>query len=720
MPPISSSHPSPIPQPFLHELVTCVHAPTVVLSDPDGQIRSGGVHGAFRHDRRVVSELVVDVDGLEPVAVGSRLAGADTARFVAVVRHLGDPGADPTVRLERSRTTRGDGFDEELVLVNSSRQDIEARVRLRVAVDLSAMDTVKHGETTDPVPPAQLAGETVTWADARTRVRLRAEHGAAVDVGDGTVELSWPVTVPSRGRWSAGLSVTATSLRADPASAFAAATTADHGTAPVTLTGPAELDQLLRQGLADLSALTLADPLQPGDVFAAAGSPWFLTLFGRDSLWAARFALPLGTELARGTLRALARRQGTRHHPDTGEAPGKIPHEVRYLPQRATGGHPVYFGTVDATALWVCLLHDAWRWGLPAADVADLLDPLQAALRWLVEDADSDGDGFLEYLDHAGGGLANQGWKDSGDSIQFPDGTIAAPPIALCEAQAYAHHAAICGADLLEAFDRPGADRIRDWAAALRTRFRDSFWVEDARGRFPAIALEGAKRPVDVATSNLGHLLGTGLLTPAEVAAVAARLSEPDLDCGHGLRTLSADAAGFNPLGYHVGTVWPHDTAIAVHGLVREGHAVTAESLAAGLLRAAPRFEYRLPELYAGTGARAGEAPLAYPAACRPQAWSAAAAVALLQACLGLEADVPSGLLTVRPGFRSWLPLRVTGLRLAGHPLSVSVDRNGEVQVETTAPVRVRLPVATPSEHVPRPRQVPAPAGDRGQGTFAD
>jgi glycogen debranching enzyme len=694
--------PSPIPQPFLHDLVTCVSAPTVVLSGQDGQVRSGSVQGAFRHDRRIVSRLIVDVDGHEPVAVGHGYTTGGGIRFVSVVRHLGDPTADPTVRLERTRHARADGFEERLELVNASRQAVTARVRLRVAVDLAAMDAVKHGETTAALSPRQPDGDSVTWGDPHTVVTLRAGGDPELATGgeDPEATVTWQVDLPARAHWTADVTVTA--LDRDPAAVGVFAAAKDAPVPEISVTGPVGLAPLVAQSMADLCALRLTDPHHPDDVFAAAGSPWFLTLFGRDSLWTARFALPLGTGLARGTLRTLARRQGTRHDPVTGEAPGKIPHEVRTSPQRASGGHLVYFGTVDATALWVCLLHDAWRWGMPESDVADLLEPLRAALRWLVEDADADGDGFLEYLNRADTGLANQGWKDSGDAIQFSDGTIASPPIALCEAQAYAYQAATGGADLLEAFGQPGADQLREWAAQLRERFRGAFWVEDARGRFPAIALEGAKRPVDVATSNVGHLLGTGLLTTAEAAAIAARLAEPDLNCGYGLRTLTADAAGFNPLGYHVGTVWPHDTAIAVGGLVREGLPQAAEELASGVLRAAPTFGYRLPELYAGMDASGGQPPMAYPAACRPQAWSAAAVVALLQAALGLRADVPRGVLTVQPCFPSWFPLRVTGLRLAGHPLSVSVDADGTTRVETTAPVEVH--VTRPAADVPRPR----------------
>jgi glycogen debranching enzyme len=226
----------------------------------------------------------------------------------------------------------------------------------------------------------------------------------------------------------------------------------------------------------------------------------------------------------------------------------------------------VYYGSVDATSLWITLLHDAWRWGLPPDEVEALMPALHAALGWLRDHALGP-DGFIRYADTTGHGLVNQGWKDSDDAVQFSDGTLAAPPIALCEVQAYAHAAACQAAALLDAFERPGGQFWRAWAAELRSRFRVAFWVEDFSGRYPAMALDRHGRPADTVTSNLGHLLGTGLLDPEETAAVVRRLAGLDLDSGFGLRTMSAREAGYNPLSYHCGSVWPHDTAIAIAGL---------------------------------------------------------------------------------------------------------------------------------------------------------
>ncbi|HEY3436057.1 MAG TPA: amylo-alpha-1,6-glucosidase, partial [Actinotalea sp.] len=416
----------------------------------------------------------------------------------------------------------------------------------------------------------------------------------------------------------------------------------------------------------------------------AAGAPWFFTLFGRDSLWAARMLLPLGTDLAGGTLRTLARRQGTVVDADRAEQPGKILHELRSAAvSLGDEGElpPLYYGTVDATPLWVCLLHDAWRWGMPAAEVEELLPAMERALDWMVDHGDADGDGFLEYLDLTGRGLANQGWKDSGDSVQWRDGRLAEGPIALCEVQGYAHEAARGGADLLEAFGRPGAERWRAWAAVLAGRFRERFWVQDDDGRYPAIALDAAKHPVDSLTSNIGHLLGTGLLSADEETLVALRLGSSALDSGYGLRTMGTGSAGYWPMSYHGGSVWTHDTAIAVTGLVRSGHPEVAIPLLEGLLSAASDFAYRMPELHSGDARGTVPAAVPYPAACRPQAWSAASAVSLLTAVLGLRADVPGGRVTLAPMSPSPVgSLSVRGLRVAGEPLDVDIDAVGGVR----------------------------------------
>ena len=297
--------------------------------------------------------------------------------------------------------------------------------------------------------------------------------------------------------------------------------------------GDPRLQRWLDSALADLDALRLSLPDRPEEEFFGAGAPWFLTLFGRDSLWAARLALPVDRRIAASTLRVLARFQGERTDAESAQQPGKILHELRGEPLEMPGEGivlpPVYYGTVDATALWVCLLADAWRSGMPQDEVRELLPALRRALDWLLHQGDSDGDGFVDYIDESGHGLANQGWKDSGDSIQWRSGELAVGPIALCEVQGYAYEAALAGAGLLDHFGEQGGDELREWAARLKARFAASYWVETPEGRYPAIALDAHKRPVDTLTSNIGHLLGTGILEPPEEAAVAALLTGPTM-----------------------------------------------------------------------------------------------------------------------------------------------------------------------------------------------
>ena len=309
--------------------------------------------------------------------------------------------------------------------------------------------------------------------------------------------------------------------------------------------GDDRLARWLSQATADLDALRLVTAREPDLQFLAAGAPWFFTLFGRDSLWSARLMLPLGTQLASDTLRVLAGLQGTVDVPSTAEEPGKIMHELRradlVMPGEGIHLPPLYYGTVDATALWICLLHDAWTWGLPDEDVRSLVPHLERALEWMRDFGDSDGDGLLEYTDKSGRGPLNQGWKDSGDSVQWRDGTLATGPIALVEVQAYAYEAAMHGADLLDAFGGSGAP-WRAWGARLRERFHESFWIEDADGAYLAIALDASKRPVDTVTSNLGHVLGTGILDERQAGLIAQRLVGPALNSGYGLRTMSTDS----------------------------------------------------------------------------------------------------------------------------------------------------------------------------------
>ncbi|ACZ20596.1 glycogen debranching enzyme [Sanguibacter keddieii DSM 10542] len=627
-------------QPLLHDLLPALCAPTQAWSAADGQVRSHGGQGFYHSDLRVLSLATVLVGGEEPETVAAGPDGPGEVLVTALLRAVDGPGADPTARLDRRRTVTAGTVTETLTLGCAMAEPVEATVRLELGSDLATMEQVKSGSPTR-LRPVRVDGDELVWSDGPVTARVAAP-GGLVDTTDPTrPTVTWTVRLLAGSPVTLTWTVTAVDDEAVVAGAPDRAELWSRPTAGATADD--RLTRWVDQALDDLEGLQMVSARTPDDVFLAAGAPWFFTLFGRDSLIAARMMLPLGTRLAAGTLRTLAAYQGTRVDRATAEQPGKILHELRREELAIEGEGvvlpPVYYGTVDATLLWVCLLHDAWRAGLPDEEVEALLPHLEAALGWLREHADADGDGFLEYADETGHGLANQGWKDSGDSIQFADGTLAVGPIALAEVQGYAYEAAVSGAALLDAFGREGGDSWRTWAAEMAERFRATFWLEDAHGRYPGIALDGQKRVVDTLTSNVGHLLGTGILTPEEAATVAARLVDPTMSSGFGLRTMATTSGGYWPLSYHGGSVWTHDTAVVVAGLVREGLADEAAVLSEGLLRAAADFGYRVPELHSGDAADDVPVAVPYPAACRPQAWSAASAVVVLAAsgALGLE-----------------------------------------------------------------------------------
>ncbi len=622
-------------QPFLHDLAVLVAAPSQVLCTASGSIGGTdgplGAQGVWHADRRVLSGLQLTVNGEPPEHIAtlpatSDVDGADGLVFSFLVRHAGGGrAADPStpVRLDVERRLRPGRLTESTTITSWLAEPVTIRLGIALARDLAPIAVVMAGGRPPTPPPV---ADPLVWESTEITARLTAP-GAEVTAGGEGPQLAWTVTLPARGRivveWT--LEVT------DVGSVVMHATTAplDEGRIATLLSGaPGDhrLRSWLERSLRDLNGLRMATRDSPQNTFFAAGSPWYLTLFGRDSLWTARMLLPVDTAYAMGTLRTLARLAGTTVDVDSAQAPGKIMHELRRsavdlgdlrLPPR-------YYGTIDATPLWVCLLHDAWRAGIGTDQVAELLPALEGALRWILDYGDADGDGFLEYIDASGHGLTNQGWKDSADAVRFADGRIADGPVALCEVQAYAYQAAVAGADLLDAFDRPGGEDYQGWATDLASRFRASFWCGVGPDRFPALALDGAKQRVDSLTSNIGHLLGTGLLDAEEELLVAQRLAGPELDSGLGLRTMSTADGGYSPLSYHCGSVWPHDTAIAILGLHRAGLDGYADGLVEGLLRASVAFDQRLPELWSGEGR-----PVPYPAACRPQAWSAATAVAV-------------------------------------------------------------------------------------------
>jgi glycogen debranching enzyme len=441
------------------------------------------------------------------------------------------------------------------------------------------------------------------------------------------------------------------------------------------------LRAVVDQALADIFMLTAAP--EPGTVHAVdrvvyAGIPWFATIFGRDALITARETLLVAPGLARGVLRVLAALQGTRDDPTRDEEPGKIVHEIRFGEMAATGEIPFgrYYGSVDATPLF-CVVLGAYVRATGDLELARELWPAAtAALRWMADYGDRDGDGYLEYARRSPHGLLNQGWKDSGDSVFHRDGRLAEAPIALVEVQGYRYAALVAMAEVADALGVEGGARWRQEAAALRERINADFWLEGDDTY--ALALDRDKRRCEVVTSNAGQLLFCGVPDAPRAARLTARLLRADLFSGWGVRTLASGQPRYNPMSYHNGSVWPHDNALIAAGLRRYDHADGVAELLTGLVEAGLAFEdRRLPELFCGFRRQRAAAPVPYPVACRPQAWAAGSLFLLLEAALGLEADARAARVVFRkphlPAWLAWLEIR--NLRVGSARLDLQLNR---------------------------------------------
>jgi len=613
-------------QPWLHEYDITVNGPLTVVSDRSGDLGLPGT-GILFDDRRVVRTVRLLLDGVACVPVASSASGAVAEHWTAA-RHLGDAGPDPTVEVHRRRVLDGHSVTETITVQSRHGASLSTTVTMFVDGDGAEVGLIKSGRA--DASPLAAGPEHVGWSDERHATAIEAQPAPAevVAAPEGGLCLRWPVALEPAGT---SMLVVTWSFHRRQATGFdadAGAGAADWDPEQVAgRTADPRIAELVRVGLTDLRHLTLRDPLDPIDLVAAAGTPWYLTLFGRDALWTARFMVRHSRALVAGTLRCLARRQAISADADTAAEPGKILHELRRTSAASVRLPPLYYGAVDATPLWAVLLCEGWRAGMPEREVADLFPALDAALGWMDRTVGRSPGGLLCYDNQSHRGLSNQGWKDSGDAMRRADGSIAPPPIALLEAQAYAVEAAHAAAELGAAFGRD-ASGWRKWADDLADRVRERFWVGEGDDAYLAMALDGHGRPVDGVGSNMGHVLGTGLLTDAESARVVARLLRSDMLREYGIGTLSSENPAYNPIGYHTGSVWAHDTAIVAAGMARAGFADEAAVVAGRLLQLGVASGYRLPELCGGEAV--GRRPVPYPAACLPQAWAAAAAVVVL------------------------------------------------------------------------------------------
>jgi glycogen debranching enzyme len=438
-----------------------------------------------------------------------------------------------------------------------------------------------------------------------------------------------------------------------------------------------DLSQSVGRSVSDLASLRMRGADRGMGKLPAAGMPWFMAVFGRDTIITCLQTLLFGPELAVTALQALRQLQSHVDDPVLDAEPGKIVHEVR-TGKAARTWHGTYYGTVDATPLYLVLLSEVWRWTDDAALVHDFHDSALAALDWISQRGDLDGDGFVEYMKRSPRGLDNQCWKDSHDSQRFSDGRVADPPIASCEVQGYVYDAKRRIAELAREVwrNRELAQRLDREADELRDRFNERFWIEDRNGYY-ALALDGEKHTVDSLCSNIGHLLWSGIVPHERVDALADHLMGDALWSGWGVRTMSSADRGFNPLAYHNGTVWPHDNSLIAWGLARYGRWPEAHRIIRQMLSAAKHFEYQLPEVFAGMPRTETRFPIAYPTAARPQAWAAGTPVLLLQLLLGLLPDRRQN--TLETNAPTELPAWAGSLRLSGVR---AFDRLWEVRLD--------------------------------------
>jgi glycogen debranching enzyme len=673
-------------------VITILEGSTFCISDDSGDIAER-TSGFFAHDTRFLSRLALTVGGAAPLLLSSGRVEHFKAAF-----YLRNGTANGLLRdaisISRERFV-GSGLQERITLRNESPARLELDVALEAEADFADIISVKLHDFSlgdpalaQPLPPPA----PTTYDESRNQLSIvdpRGDLGTHLVLSrqgrlDGNA-MTFALSLDPHERWD--LTVDIHPWLNDELESYEELDeerdTAADAVAAWTLRVPRvrggweSVRRAFDRSIGDLAALRMRAGEDRRPLFAA-GMPWFMTVFGRDTAITSLQTLLLGPEIAIGALEALTELQAQVVDPSVDAEPGKIVHEVREG-RCAETWFPRYYGSIDSTPLYLVLLAETWRWTDDASFARRMREPALLALDWIDRYGDRDGDGFVEYSRMVDSGLANQSWKDSGDSQRFQDGSFAEPPIAAVEVQGYVYDAKRGLAELAREVwrDKALADRLEVEAAELRTRFDEAFWVEE-RGGFFALALDGQKRPVDARCSNMGHLLWSGIVQPERVSAVVDQLLSEDLWTGWGIRTMASDAAAFNPISYHNGTVWPHDTSLAAWGLARHGYTAETRRIGRALIEAAGHFDWSLPEVFAGYAREETPFPIAYPTAARPQAWAAGTPILLVRILLGIEPDRERQRLvsTVTDELPSWLDgLRIEGVRAYGRTWTIAVER---------------------------------------------
>ena len=675
--------------------MTILEGSTFCICDELGDLR-GGTGGLFAMDTRFLSTFTVTVNGEPPLLLSSGRVEYFSAAFYSRNPLAGGLGQD-ALSLVRHRFV-GEGLQDHLTVRNETGSTVAFTLELELGTDFADIISVKQHDFAlgDPVHAGPLPPPAAARFDLDARQIVLVEGGGRsgrtqvllsrsgqVDAG----RVRFPVELVPHGVWDVRVDVVPSlngdveprglvSLRFGTERARVRDSLAAwHLRLPRLETSWDGLHHAFNQSRDDLAALRLRGGEGPG-LLPAAGMPWFMTVFGRDTIVTSLQTLLFGPELAISGLEVLAELQAQVDDPLLDAEPGKILHELRQG-RAAEKWFARYYGSVDATPLYLVLLSEVWRWTGDDDLVRRLRGPALAALAWIDDYGDRDGDGFVEY-ERRSHGLENQSWKDSGDSQRFRDGRFARTPIAPAEVQGYVYDAKLRLAEVAGAVWGDGelAARLEREAAELAVRFDAAFWVPD-RGGYYALALDGDKQRVDSLCSNVGHLLWSGIVPEGRVDAIVDALMRADMWSGWGIRTMSKSDAAYSPLSYHNGTVWPHDTALAAWGLARQGRWPEVQRIVLALFDAASHFDWSLPEVFAGFDRADTPFPIAYPTAARPQAWAAGAPILLLRLLLGLEGDRERRTLVSRAPAElpEWAgDIRLSGVRAYGQAWDIALE----------------------------------------------
>jgi len=627
--------------------ISILDGSTFLVSSHNGDIdaRPDQAQGLFYKDMRHLSKWKLSMDG-KPLEVLS----SDVSEYYYsqhfCVPPTGTIYKNPTLSIVRRRLV-GDGFVEDLTVLNHGTEAQEIELRLEIGCDFADLFEVKDALEKKGEFYFRLRERRLVLGYKRDSFVRETLFSSSTPITEGTKDgVVFRMTVPPKSAWNTKLEVTPVTGETvhKPKFATKAGSVMRHDlkewleVAP-TLTCHPEAVRLYTRSLLDIAALRFRPDNMPERSLPAAGLPWFMALFGRDSLITSYQMLPFDQELAATTLRALADSQGTKEVELTEEEPGRILHELRFgeLTHFHERPQAPYYGASDTTPLFLVLLDEYERWTGDIGLVRALEPNARAALEWIDRYGDSDSDGYIEYQRKTTLGLDNQCWKDSWNSILFHDGSLARTPRATCEIQGYAYDAKMrCARLAREVWADPElAVKLERQAAELKRRFNQDFWIPDRH--FFALALDGYKEKVDSLCSNIGHLLWSGIVDDDKAGALRDHLMGPQMFSGWGIRTMAEGEGGYNPIEYHNGTVWPHDCSIIAAGLARYGFRKEAADIVAGIFESSLAFQYRLPEVFAGYERTKTRFPVQYPTACLPQAWAAGAPMLGIRTLLGLE-----------------------------------------------------------------------------------